>query len=68
MNVKQNLKSGNDIEATASVNTDSDGGVLGVALFLGESDLERLGVADADSVGYSVKDGFLKLEGIEDGK
>jgi hypothetical protein len=65
MSIKQEYKSSNDLEATARVNTDSDGGVLGVCLFLGESDLEGLGIADADHVQYQVENGELRLTGAD---
>lgn len=65
MSIKQGYKSGNDIEATARVNTDSDGGVLGVCLFLGETELEELGIADADQVQYRVENGNLRVTGVD---
>jgi hypothetical protein len=66
MSIKQKYKSSNDIEATATVNTDSDGDVLGVALFLGSDELEDLGLSDADCVSYTVKDGTLQIGVVED--
>lgn len=53
-----------DANKTASVNTTADGEVLGSCLFLGEDDLEALGVSDADTVAYSVENGGLRVAGV----
>jgi hypothetical protein len=65
MSIRQEYNGSNDIETTASVNTDSDGGVLGVCLFLGEAELEGLGIADADEVQYRVENGNLRVTGAD---
>lgn len=64
MSVKQEYNGSNDIEATARVNTDSDGDVLGACLFLGSDDLAELGITDSDRVGYSIENGQLQLRGV----
>ncbi|WP_435184903.1 hypothetical protein [Halobellus sp. EA9] len=54
----------NDEYPEATVNTTPDGNTPGVVLFLGKSELEGLGVTDAESVQYQVKNGHLKLREV----
>lgn len=55
----------NDKHPQATVNTTPDGDTLGVALFLGKSELEGLGVTDAQSVEYQVETGHLELREVD---
>lgn len=53
-----------DTKPTATINTDSDGEILGVALFLGKDDLTSLGVSNATQIQYAVENGHLKLREV----
>ncbi|AAG18823.1 hypothetical protein [Halobacterium salinarum] len=69
MSVKQEYNGSNDIEATARVNTDSDGDVLGACLFLGSDELAELGLKNSEQIGYTIENGQLQLRGVaKDGK
>lgn len=53
-----------DRQPTATVNTDPDGEILGVALFLGKDDLTSLGVSNATQIQYAVENGHLTLREV----
>ena len=58
----------NDKHPQATVNTTPNGDTLGAVLFLGRSELEGLGVADAETVQYQVRNGNLELREVADGE
>jgi hypothetical protein len=67
MNTEPSTERGIDNQSTATVNTSSDGDTLGVCLFLGKADLDRLGVENADSIQYGVRDGELLIQEVTEG-
>lgn len=62
----QATKSHNEnAENCAQINTDENGDILGAAVFLGADDLAALGIDSADKVEYHIKNGTLRLKGVE---
>lgn len=67
MSTAHDPKRGIDNQSTATVNRSSDDDTLGVCLFLGKADLDRLGVENADSIQYGVRDGELLVQEVTEG-